>query len=166
MNWRQLFLFVLLFTLTACAQLEDAYRRHAASSGNGPVDSDTLVLGLKQALEQGTARAVTALGRENGYFSHPQLKIPMPKNLVRVDNTLRRLGQDKYADQFVLSMNRAAEHAAPEAKAVFLGVIRGMTVQDALSIVRGPDNAATAYFRRNSEAVLTQPWRRLPPMWA
>ena len=163
MHWRQPFLFVLLFTLTACAELEDAYRRHAASPGRVSVDRDTQVLALKQALEQGTARAVTTLGRENGYFRNPQLKIPMPENLTRIDKTLRHLGQGKYADEFVLSMNRAAERAAPEAKAVFLNVIRGMTFEDAVGIVRGPNDAATAYFRRNSQAVLT---RRFHPVVA
>ena len=151
----------LLLALASCAQLEVAFKRHAATPRDGQLDSDTVVRGLKQALEQGTVRAVTTLGRENGYFRHPQLKIPMPSNLTRIDQTLRRLGQDRYADEFVLSMNRAAELAAPEAKAVFLNVIRKMTVQDALGIVRGSDTAATAYFRRNSETKLLQRFHSL-----
>lgn len=163
MDWRPAFLLALLFTLTACAELEDAYRRHAVAPGRVSVDRDTQVLGLKQALEQGTVRAVSALGRENGYFRNPQLKIPMPENLARIDKSLRHLGQGKYADEFVLSMNRAAERAAPEAKAVFINVIRGMTFEDAVSIVRGPNDAATAYFRKNSQAVLT---RRFHPVVA
>jgi nitrogen-specific signal transduction histidine kinase len=70
-------------------------------------------------------------------------------------------GQDKYADEFVLSMNRAAERAAPEAKAVFLNVIRNMTVPDAAGVIRGPDDAATSYFRRNSERELFQKFHPL-----
>lgn len=156
---RRPILFILLFALTACAQLEDAYQRHAGSPTDGQVDGDTMVLGLKQALEQGAARAVTALGRENGYYQQPAVRIPMPANLARVERRLRKFGQGKYADEFVLSLNRAAESAAPEAKAVFLRVIGDMTIQDAVGIVRGPDNAATAYFRRNSESELVQRFR-------
>lgn len=136
--------------------LKDALRKN---EGGKTLDPGTAAQGLKQALEHGTQQAVSLLGRENGYFADPRVKIPLPENLARVEKTLRRLGQGKTADEFVLSLNRAAEVAAPEAKAIFLQVIRTMSVQDAIHIVRGPDNAATAYFREHSEAALRDRFR-------
>lgn len=127
--------------------------------GGAALDPATAADGLKQALEHGTQQAVTLLGHENGYFGNPRVKIPLPENLARIEKTLRKLGQGKTADELILSLNRAAEAAAPEAKAVFLQVIRGMTVKDAVGIVRGPDNAATQYFRAHSEAALTERFR-------
>ena len=129
------------------------------NEGGKQLDSATAADGLKQALEHGTQQAVSLLGRENGYFGDARVKIPLPENLARVDRTLRKLGQGKTADEFVLSLNRAAEAAAPEAKAIFLQVIRQMSVQDAVQIVRGPNDAATAYFRAHSEAALRDRFR-------
>ena len=143
----------------ACAQFDGRYPGGFAMPGSRGDDSTTLTAALREALEQGTARAVGVLGRNNGYFANPQVRIPIPENLRRIEQTLRRLGLNKYADDFVLSMNRAAERAAPEAAAVFLSAIRNMSVQDAAGIVRGPDNAATEYFRRHTERDLFQKFR-------
>lgn len=127
-------------------------------AGNS-VDPATAAAGLRQALEQGTRRAVSLLGREDGYFANPRVKIPLPENLRNVDKALRMLGQGKVADDFVLSMNRAAETAAPQAKAIFMQVISQMSVKDAIGIVRGPDDAATTYFREHSQEMLRDKFR-------
>mgnify|MGYP003546647729 FL=1 len=110
---------------------------------------------LRELLSQGSVQAVTSLGRTDGYFANPRVRIPMPENLQRIERTLRRLGQGGTADEFVLSLNRAAETAAPEAKAVFLEVVRGLSLRDAADIVRGPDDAATRYLQRNADTTLT-----------
>jgi hypothetical protein len=123
------------------------------------LDPATAAAGLKQALEHGTTQAVSLLGRENGYFADARVKIPLPENLARMEKTLRKLGQGKVADEFELSLNRAAEAAAPEAKAIFLQVIRQMSVKDAVNIVRGPNDAATTYFRDHSETALRDRFR-------
>jgi len=120
------------------------------------LDAKTMAAGIRKALEQGTDRAVATLGKKDGYFRHPTLAIPVPEKLRKPEKLLRKLGQDKYADQFILSLNRAAESAAPEAKAIFLDVIRHMTVKDAVDIIKGPDDAATRYFRAHSEETLTR----------
>ena len=130
----------------AAAQLEGISNKDAVS-------------GLKAALEKGSQAAVATLGRTDGFFGDARVKIPLPENLARVEKTLRKLGQGKTADEFVLSLNRAAEAAAPEAKAIFLQVIRQMSVQDAVQIVRGPNDAATAYFRAHSEVALRDRFR-------
>lgn len=131
--------------------LKDQLRQNA---GGSALDPETAAKGLKQALENGTQQAVTLLGRENGYFGDARVRIPLPENLARIERNLRKLGQGKAADEFILSLNRAAEAAAPEAKAIFLQVIRKMSVQDAIGIVRGPDDAATRFFREHSEGAL------------
>ncbi len=123
------------------------------------LDSETIVAGLKQALQQGVERGVSSLGRADGYLKNGNVQIPVPDNLRTAEMLLRKVGADKYADQFILTLNRAAEAAVPQAKAVFLDVIRKMTVTDAIGILRGADDAATQYFRRQSQVRLAASFR-------
>lgn len=120
------------------------------------LSNDEIVSGLKEALITGSRKAVNVLGKENGFLSHPQLKIPMPENLQAVESGLRKLGQDKIADQFVLSMNRAAEEATPKAMSIFTDVIKSMSVEDAYGILKGADNAATEYLKEKGGSQLHQ----------
>lgn len=112
------------------------------------------VASLKQALTQGTETAVKSLARENGYLGNDKVRIPLPESLQKADNTLRRFGMEKYADELVTSMNRAAEAAVPEARTILADAVRKMSVRDARSILTGNDDAATQYFRKNTEAAL------------
>ncbi len=114
-----------------------------------------IVNGLKEALSKGTRSAVNNLGRYDGFFKNPRVKIPMPESLEKVEKTLRKFGQDKTADEFIMSMNRAAEQAVPEAASIFSDAIRSMSFSDAKGILQGPDDAATQYFRRSSNSRLT-----------
>lgn len=123
------------------------------------LDAGTAAAGLREALEHGTAHAVETLGRENGFWSHPQLRIPMPEKLRKAEKTLRRLGQKKLADEFIQSLNRAAEAATPAARDIFVGAIRNMTIQDALGILNGPPDAATRFFRAHTESPLSAAFR-------
>ena len=110
--------------------------------------------GLKQALADGSAAAVGILGRENGFFGNPKVKIPLPPALQRVESALRFAGMKRQADELVLAMNRAAEAAVPEAKALLVDSVKRMSVQDARGILTGGDTAATEYFRRTTESQL------------
>jgi len=110
--------------------------------------------GLKQALADGSAAAVGKLGVENGFFGNPKVKIPLPPALQRVESALRFAGMKRQADELVLSMNRAAEAAVPEAKALLVDSVKKMTVQDAKRILSGGDTAATEYFRRTTQDAL------------
>ncbi len=113
--------------------------------------SDSEVVdGLKEALSKGTALAIARLGKQNGFFANRQVKIPMPDSLQTIEDGLRKIGQDKYADEFILTMNRAAEQAVPEAAKIFAGAVQSMSIDDAKGILNGPDDAATKYFRRTS----------------
>ena len=122
-----------------------------AASGLSQAD---LVAGLKEALQKGSRTAVNTLGRENGFFNHPRLKIPLPEKLQGAQAALSAIGQGRIADRFVLSMNRAAERAVPKAGAIFSNAIQSMSIRDAHGILTGADDAATAYLKKHSGARL------------
>jgi len=114
------------------------------------------VSGLKQALNEGSLAAVAKLGVQNGYFTNPKVKIPLPPSLQRVESALRFAGMKRQADELVLSMNRAAEAAAPEAKQLLVEAVKKMSVTDAKQILTGGDTAGTEYFKRNTQSQLAQ----------
>jgi hypothetical protein len=97
---------------------------------------------------------VGQLGHDGGFLTNLTVKIQMPEKLVLVEKTLRSLKQDKLADNFVAAMNHAAEQAVPEATSVFADAVRQMSIDDAKSILTGPTNAATEFFRRNTSTNL------------
>lgn len=113
-----------------------------------------VVDGLKEALEIGTSKAVTLVSKKNGYLKNPKIKIPLPENVRKAENILRSIGLGSKVDEFELSMNRAAERAAPKAKAIFWNAIRRMSFSDARQLLDGPDDAATQYFREKTSAQL------------
>jgi hypothetical protein len=117
------------------AQLEGITRQDATAA-------------LKTALEKGSVAAVASLGRVDGFLGNPQVKIPLPDSAQRAERAMRRLGMGKYADELIVTMNRAAEAAVPEAKALFSQSVKKMSVQDAKGIISGGDTAGTEYFRR------------------
>ncbi|GAB4116139.1 MAG: DUF4197 domain-containing protein [Sideroxydans sp.] len=125
-----------------------------ATSGLDRFSTQDQITSLKQALNQGAESAVKKLARQNGYLGNDTVRIPLPDNLKKVDDTLRKIGMGKYADELITAMNRAAEAAVPEAKALLLGAVKNMTVTDARDILLGKDDAATQYFRRSTEAAL------------
>lgn len=127
----------------------------------GTLSNEDMVAGLKEALGQGTQFAVDQLGRDGGFLDNARVRIPMPKSLAWVEKSLRVLHQDRLADEFVASMNHAAERAVPEAASIFGDAIRQMSLEDARGILSGPDDAATQYFRRTTSAALT---RKLRPI--
>ena len=112
--------------------------------------------GLKQALMDGSAAAVSKLGTAGGFLDNPKVKIPLPPALQRIESALRFAGMRKQADDLVVAMNRAAEAAVPEAKTLLVDSVRQMSVQDAKGILTGGDTAATDYFRRTTQTQLTQ----------
>ena len=118
------------------------------------LSQDQLVQGLKEALSKGVEQAIGNLGKEDGFLKDLNVKIPMPQNLQKVEKTLRALHQDQLADEFVTTMNRAAEKAVPEAASVLADSVKQMSIADASAILTGTNNAATQYFRRTSETNL------------
>ena len=113
-----------------------------------------MVTGLKEALDKGTQFAVDKLGKPGGFLDNENVRIPMPESLSWVESSLRTLRQDELADEFIATMNHAAEQAVPEAAEIFGEAVQNMNVKDAQGILTGPDDAATQYFRSNTEAAL------------
>jgi hypothetical protein len=126
------------------------------STALASLSQNEMIDGLKEALSKGVQKAVANLGRDDGFLKNLDVKIPMPDSLKRVEQGLRMAGQDKLADDFIATMNHAAEKAVPEAAAIFGDAISKMSLDDAEAILKGPDDAATQYFRKTSEAQLTE----------
>jgi hypothetical protein len=117
-----------------------------STAGNG-LSSAEIGNGLKEALRVGTGRVVGQLGSLDGFNADPKIHIPLPKNLERARSALQRVGMSGLFDDLELKLNRAAEEATPEAKALFLDAIQKMTLEDAEQIFRGSEDAATRYFQ-------------------
>lgn len=134
--------FVISFAATA-AELSQLSDRQVAN-------------GLKEALSQSSVAAVTKLGRENGFLGNEKVRISLPEPLRSAEGVLRTFGQGERVDQLVTAMNRAAEAAVPEARALLLDAVKKMSIRDAKDILTGGDSAATDYFRRTTEAQLRE----------
>jgi hypothetical protein len=117
--------------------------------------SDTQVAnGLKDALGNGLQHAIATLGHDGGFLTNLEVKIPLPEKLQTVQKTLHAMKQDKYSDEFVATMNHAAEQAVPAAAEVFGDAVKQMSIDDAKAILAGPDDAATQFFRRTTQTNL------------
>ena len=125
-----------------------------ATAALSSLSQDQMVGGLKDALANGLQHAIANLGHDGGFLTNLDVKIPLPEKLQSVEKTLRALKQDKLADDFVATMNHAAEAAVPEAAGVFADAVKQMSIDDAKAILTGPDDAATQFFRRTTETNL------------
>jgi hypothetical protein len=112
--------------------------------------------GLKTALNQAATVAIASLGKADGFMGNPEVRIPLPGKLQKATKTLKKIGLGKQTEALTLAMNRAAETAVPEARALFIDSIRQMSVTDAVNILKGPEDAATRYFRDSMSEKLTQ----------
>jgi hypothetical protein len=153
-----LFVGVSLFLMTAFSlgQAGEIARRLGLGS---ELSESKISSGLKQALQIGAEQSVKVTGRPDGFFGNPDIKILMPGNLRSLEKGLRMLGYGPKVDSFVLSMNRAAEAAAPAARKIFIDAITAMTFDDARRILSGGDTAATDYFKLKTTPQLTAAFR-------
>jgi hypothetical protein len=129
------------------------------NSGETPLSlaslsQEQVVSGLREALVTGVRHAVSELGHDGGFLKDGSVKIPLPENARKIEKILRSAGQGKLVDDFIGTMNRAAEQAVPEAAAVLADSVKEMSIADAKAVLGGTDEAATRYFRRTSEATL------------
>ena len=147
-------LIVLLAALPASAQLDQALKELGMGKTGGPSDAK-IGSGLKEALKIGTENAVNLTGKTDGYFTNKAIKILLPEKLRIVEQGLRAVGQGPKIDEFVLSMNRAAEQAAPYAKNIFWDALGEMTFEDAQKILTGGNTSATQYFKGKTADKLT-----------
>ena len=127
----------------------------ARAAGLGDISQQDSSGALRQALTQGASAAVASLGKPDGFLGNPKVKIPLPENLQKAEKLMRKLGMGKHADELITTMNRAAEAAVPEAKALLLDAVKQMTLQDAKAILTGGDDSVTQYFQRTTSEPLT-----------
>jgi len=135
-----------------------AKKIHNATATSGLTQEDAAA-GIREALQKGIDTAVKLVARPDGYFGNNQIKIPFPEEVKSVETKLRSLGMGNLADEVILTMNRAAEDAAKEAIPIFTSAISKMTVNDAISIVNGPADAATRYLQQSSSGALNNAFR-------
>lgn len=124
--------------------------------GGSSLQNADIVAGLKEALRIGAGNSVTRVGRVDGYLNNPDIRIGLPTPLEKTAKMLRFAGYGDRLDAFETSMNRAAERAAPEAKAIFWQAISDMSLDDARRILEGGDTAATDYFADRTRPQLTE----------
>lgn len=126
----------------------------AASTTSSPLTNTEVIQGLKEALNVGTKNAVGMLSKQDGFFKDPILKIPFPAEAQFVADKLRQVGLGDMVDNFELKMNRGAEEAVKQAVPIFASAITSMSIQDAMGILKGNDNAATSYFKSKTSTAL------------
>lgn len=147
-----LFILILSFQYTDAQFLKDA-KKLLNIKTKGLTEKDAAD-GIKEALVNGTGESVKVVSVLDGYWGNPEIKIPFPAEAKEMESKLRAIGMAKKVDEFNESMNRAAEKAATEAKPIFIAAIKGMTVKDAINIVKGADNAATMYLKNTTSPEL------------
>jgi len=123
------------------------------AAGKG-LDESTIASGLKEALAIGTKKAVEMVSTINGYYANEAIKILLPENIQKAAELIGKLGYQKQVDDFVQSMNHAAEKAAPKAAAFFADAIKRMTIDDARKILSGGETSATEYFKSKTSSNL------------
>jgi hypothetical protein len=146
---------ILLF---GCAEmttvLTEANEALNTSSGPSPLTNSEVISGLKEALTVGTNNSTSLTSKLDGFYKNPELFIPFPPSAIKVKEKVESLGLKPQTDKFILTLNRAAEVASKEAAPIFMNAIMGMSISDGFSILRGGDNAATAYLKEKTSGQL------------
>lgn len=127
--------------------------------GGEKLSSQEVGNGLKEALTKGVSQGSDLVSQVDGYLNNPEIRIPFPPEVKQMEDRLRQIGMGSEVDKFVLALNRAAEDAAKEAKPIFVSAIQQMTIQDAWSILKGEDDAATQYLNRSTSAQLHEKFK-------
>ena len=153
---------ILCIVLTACtsAQINQTIGDvNKTLGGTQPPTTAEVAEGLKEALIKGISTGSDLASQIDGYFKNPEIKIPFPPDVKKVEDKLRQIGFGNEVDKFIMTLNRGAEDAAKEAKPIFITAIRSMTIQDAWSILRGENDAATQYLKRTTSAQLKEKFK-------
>lgn len=153
---------ILLLIATACtsAQINQTLGEvNKAIGGEQPLTTQEVGEGLKEALVKGISTGSEKVSQLDGYFKNPQIKIPFPPDVKKVEDRLRQIGLGDEVDKFVMTLNRGAEDAAKEAKPIFITAIRSMTIEDAWAILKGDKDAATQYLKKTTTAQLKEKFK-------
>jgi hypothetical protein len=149
---RKVIILLLSFTLFSCAELQSI--AEAVMEDPAQLTESQIGMGLKQALEKGVQTEVQKLTQKDGFFKNEMVKIMLPEELQKVENSLRKIGLGNLADEGLKLMNRAAEDAVKEATPIFVSAIKQMTIEDAKNILMGSENAATQYLESKTQTEL------------
>ncbi|MGV8879544.1 MAG: DUF4197 domain-containing protein [Sphingobacteriaceae bacterium] len=144
-----------LFIAQGCDVVKQAGEVLAQQNTGGLVTQLDMVNGLKQALELGTEKSSRQLSSVDGFLGNVAVKLLFPPETQKAEKTLRAIGLNSLCDKVILSLNRAAEDAAKEAKPIFIAAIRQMTLKDVSNILLGNQDAATQYFKRTTSTLLS-----------
>lgn len=153
---------ILAVVLTGCtsAQINQALDNVNKTLGSEkPLTTAEVAEGLKEALVKGISTGADLVSVTDGYFKNPEIKIPFPPDVKKVEDAVRKIGLGNQVDKFVMTLNRGAEDAAKEAKPIFIAAIKSMTIQDAWAILRGEESAATDYLKRTTSAQLKEKFK-------
>src|SRR5688572_3645525 len=123
------------------------------------LSTEEVASGLKEALTNGVSKGSDLVSQADGYFKNPEIKIPFPSEVKQVEAKLRQIGMGSEVDKFILTLNRAAEDAAKEAKPIFVQAVKQMTIQDAWAILKGEQDAATQYLKKTTSPLLKEKFR-------
>jgi Protein of unknown function (DUF4197) len=143
-----LFTTILGFSQININQISNSINK--AVTGSKSLSNDDIVKGLKEALSVGSKNASDSASKKDGYFKNPKIKIPLPKDVKKAESTLRSMGMGSTVDNFILSMNRAAEEAAKKSTPIFVNAVTSMTITDGVQILKGADTSATNYLRKTT----------------
>ena len=147
-------LFITAIPSCSSAQFLKKLSKDLNTSTTGGFTEKEAAEGIKEALIKGTGEGVNLVSALDGYFGNSEIKIPFPPDAKVVESKLRAIGLGSQVDKAILSINRAAEDAAKEAEPIFVSAITGMSISDAIGIVRGEENAATQYLKKTTSAEL------------
>lgn len=131
----------------------------SSTTASKALSTEEIGSGLKEALRVGSEKVVAQLGKADGFNADPQIHIPLPENLKKVQKALNKVGMSSMVDDLELRLNRAAEAATPKAQKLFGDAIKEMTMDDAKAIYQGPDDAATSYFKGKMSKPLAEEMR-------
>ncbi len=135
--------------------LSAALARFGAPAQAASMSAADASAGLRQALEQGTNAAIAILGKPGGFLDDPKVRIPLPGVLDDMAKLAKMTGQQGRVDELVAAMNRAAELAVPEGRAILVAAAREVSVKDAMQIVQGGATSVTDYFAAKTRVPLT-----------
>lgn len=145
---------LMMFLFSSCSAqfnlnktIEDATKVITGKDNSGKLTTDEVIAGLKEALSVGTNNSTSIASKIDGYYKNPMIFIPFPPEAKEIETRVRQLGLNKQVDDFVRTLNRAAEEAAKEAAPIFLGAVKQMTIQDGWDILKGSDHEATNYLK-------------------
>ena len=150
--YKKFLAFILIFNLTACAELQDVVNN--LPQGGGVLSNADIAAGLRQALDFGIDKQVSKLTQKDGFFKNELVKILLPQELQKVDKGLRDIGLGNLADEGLKVLNRAAEDAVSEATPIFVNAVKDITFADAKNILLGNDDAATQYLTTKTQTAL------------